>query len=81
MQNRNITTDQSNRWSTCDATGSYLQKGNQVTVAFAQGSGRCSNGARSPQWQVICEFNDDKLDCEGSAFVDGKTYEFRGQFE
>jgi hypothetical protein len=58
-----------------------VQTDDKVTVAFAQGSGRCSNGAASPQWSVTCKFSGDDLDCEGSALVDGKLYDVNLTFK
>jgi hypothetical protein len=74
MNNRNRTSDDKG-WSSCEWAGQYAQTGTRVTVAFAPGSGKCSNGATSPQWSVSCEFSGDDLDCQGSAIVDGKIYE------
>lgn len=74
MNNRNQTSD-GKAWSTCEWTGMYVTTDKTVTTAFAPGSGKCSNGAKSPQWAATCEFSGDDLDCKGSAIVDGKIYE------
>ena len=65
----------------CDSTGNYAREGKQVKVTFAQGSGQCNNRARSPQWSVVCGLDEEKLECEGSSIVDGKSYNFTGVFE
>jgi hypothetical protein len=74
MTNRNRTSDDKG-WSSCEWAGLYAQTDTKVTVAFAPGSGKCSNGAASPQWSATCDFSGDDLDCQGSAIVDGKIYE------
>src|SRR5690242_15610568 len=74
MHNYNQTSD-GKGWSRCEWTGMYATTDNKVTVAFAPGSGKCSNGAKSPQWAATCNFSGDDLDCEGSSIVDGKLYE------
>jgi hypothetical protein len=74
MNNRNRTSDNKG-WSTCEWSGLYAQTDARVTAAFAPGSGKCSNGAASPQWAVTCDFSGNDLDCRGSALVDGKIYE------
>jgi hypothetical protein len=74
MNNRNRTSDNKG-WSTCEWAGLYAQTDAKVTAAFAPGSGKCSNGAASPQWAVTCDFSGDDLDCQGSSIVDGKIYE------
>jgi hypothetical protein len=74
MTNRNRTSDDKG-WSTCEWTGLYLHEDTKVIVGFAPRSGKCSNGAASPQWSANCEFSGDDLDCRGSAIVDGKLYE------
>jgi hypothetical protein len=74
MNNRNQTSD-GKAWSTCEWAGLYAQTDSTVTVAFAPGSGKCSNGPSSPQWAATCSFSGDDLDCKGSAIVDGKIYE------
>jgi hypothetical protein len=74
MNNRNQTSD-GKAWTTCEWSGLYAQTDNKVTVAFAPGSGKCSNGPPSPQWAATCNFSGDDLECEGSALVDGKIYE------
>jgi hypothetical protein len=68
-------------WSSCEWSGQYTQSDTKVTVAFAQGSGKCSNKAASPQWSVTCEFSGNDLDCQGSAIVDGKVYEVKALFK
>jgi hypothetical protein len=80
MRNRNHIIN-SNAWSSCEATGDYLQRDDKVTVTFAQGSGRCSNGAAAPQWGAVCTFTGENLDCQGSAVVNGKTFEIQLLFE
>ncbi len=74
MRNRNRVIN-TNSWSSCEWTGEYLQKNEKVTVTFADGSGRCSNGAVSPQFSVVCSFDGESLDCQGSSVVNGKTLE------
>ena len=74
MTNRNRTSDDKG-WSSCEWSGLYTQTAAKVTVAFAPGSGKCTNGAASPQWSATCDFSDEGLDCQGSAIVDGKVYE------
>jgi len=80
MNNRNQTSD-GKSWSSCEWTGLYAQTDNKVTVAFAPSSGKCSNGAASPQWAATCNFSGDDLDCEGSSIVDGKIYEVNLTFK
>jgi hypothetical protein len=80
MTNRNRTSDNKG-WSSCECSGLYAQTDAKVTVAFAPGSGKCSNGAISPQWSAVCNFSGDDLDCEGSAIVDGKIYEVNLTFK
>jgi hypothetical protein len=74
MNNYNTTSDHKG-WSKCEWTGYYTESDAKVTVAFAPGSGKCSNGAVSPQWSATCKFSGDDLDCEGSSIVDSKLYE------
>ena len=74
MTNRNRTSDNKG-WSSCEWSGNFAQTDAKVTVAFAPGSGKCSNGAASPQWSATCEFSGNDLDCQGSAIVDSKLYE------
>jgi len=74
MNNRNRTTDEKN-WSTCEWEGLYVQTDAKVTVAFAPGSGKCSNRAAAPQWAATCDFSGNDLECQGSSIVDGKIYE------
>lgn len=74
MTNRNRTSDDKG-WSTCEWTGLYVQTDARVTVAFAAGSGKCTNGASSPQVAATCDFSGESLDCRGSSIVDGKLYE------
>jgi hypothetical protein len=80
MHNRNTPVN-SKIWTTCESTGEYSQSDNKVTVSFAQGSGRCSNGAASPQYSTVCDFTGERLDCVGSSVVDGKRYENGGIFK
>jgi hypothetical protein len=80
MNNYNKTSDNKG-WSRCEWTGMYATTDNKVTVAFAPGSGKCSNGAVSPQWAATCNFSGDDLDCEGSSIVDGKIYEVNLTFK
>jgi hypothetical protein len=80
MNNRNRTSDDKG-WSSCEWTGYYNQTDAKVTVAFAPGSGKCSNRAVSPQWAANCDFSDDALDCQGSAIVDGKLYDVNLTFK
>jgi hypothetical protein len=74
MNNRNQTSD-GKAWSTCEWTGFYATTETRVTVAFAPSSGKCSNGASSPQWSAVCTFSGDDLDCQGAAIVDNRIYE------
>ncbi len=80
MNNRNVTTDQKG-WSSCEWEGLYAQTDAKVTVAFAPGSGKCSNGAKSPQWAATCDKSDDALECQGSSIVDGRLYELNLTFK
>ena len=80
MTNRSGTVDNKG-WTTCEWSGLYTQTGAKVTVAFAPGSGKCSNGAASPQWSGTCDFSGEDLHCEGSSIVDGKTYDFNLTFK
>jgi hypothetical protein len=80
MNNRNQTSD-GKAWSTCEWTGLYAATESKITVAFAPGSGKCSNGASSPQWSATCNFSGDDLQCEGGALVDGKIYEVNLTFK
>jgi hypothetical protein len=80
MTNRNRTSDDKG-WSSCEWAGLYATTDAKVTVAFAPGSGKCSNGAVSPQWAATCNFSGDDLDCQGSAIVDGKIYEIELTFK
>jgi hypothetical protein len=73
MTNRNRTSDDKG-WSSCEWTGLYGQSDARVTIAFAPRSGKCSNGAASPQWSASCDFSDDVLACKGASIVDGKVY-------
>jgi hypothetical protein len=73
MNNRNRTSDDKG-WSSCEWAGLYVQTDEKVTVAFAPGSGKCSNGAVSPQWAATCDFSGNDLACQGSSIVDGKIY-------
>jgi hypothetical protein len=79
MRNRNLTATK--EWSRCEWTGEYSQDNGKVRATFVQGSGKCSNGAASPQFTAVCDFNGELLVCEGSSVVDGKTYDFSGTFE
>jgi len=69
------------QWSTCEFSGDYIRRGEDVTVTFPANSGRCTNGALSPSFTAVCTFAGDALPCKGSSIVDGKTYEFRGTFK
>jgi hypothetical protein len=80
MTNRNVTSD-GKAWTSCEWSGQYVQTGATVTVAFAKGSGKCSNRAASPQWSATCKFSGNDLACEGSSIVDGKTYEINLTFK
>jgi hypothetical protein len=73
MKNHNRTSDDKG-WSSCEWTGLYGQSDARVTIAFAPRSGKCSNGAASPQWSASCDFSDDVLACKGASIVDGKVY-------
>jgi hypothetical protein len=79
MTNASPTTN-SKQWSECKFAGDYLERGAKVTITFAPRSGKCSNGASSPQFTAVCEFSGESLPCEGSSIVDGKTYPFVGTF-
>lgn len=80
MTNRSRTIDDK-AWSTCAWSGQWKQTGNKVTVAFAPGSGKCSNGAASPQYAATCDFPGDRLDCRTSSLVGGKLLEFDRTFK
>jgi hypothetical protein len=79
MTNRSRTVDDKG-WSTCEWSGQYKQTGHKVTAAFAPSSGKCSNGAASPQYAVTCDFPGDRLDCRSSSLVGGKLLEFDRTF-
>ena len=74
MNNHNRTSDNKG-WSSCEWTGFFAQTDDRVTVAFAPSSGKCSNGAVSPQWAASCDFSGEDLSCRGSSIVDGRMYE------
>jgi hypothetical protein len=80
MTNSNRTSD-GKSWASCESSGNYEQTDAKVTVAFAPGSGKCSNRAASPQWAAVCNFSDDGLDCDGSSIVNGKSYEIHLTFK
>lgn len=80
MTNRSRTVDEKG-WSSCEWSGQYAHTGAKVTAAFAPGSGRCSNGAASPQYSLTCDFPGDRLDCRSSSLVGGKLLEFDRTFE
>jgi hypothetical protein len=73
MTNYNYTTDHSS-FSTCKWSGNYSQSGDKITITFPQNSGKCSNGASSPETTAVCDFSGDSLSCQGSTIIDGKTY-------
>jgi hypothetical protein len=79
MTNSNRTADGAS-WSTCNFSGDYVERGASVTITFAPHSGKCTNGASSPEFTAVCDFSGDSLPCRGSSIVDGKTYEFNGTF-
>ncbi len=79
MTNAGRTTD--NKWSTCKWSGDYKKQGADVTVTFHQNSGKCTNGASSPEFTAVCQFSGENLSCKGSSIVDGKTYQFAGTFK
>ena len=70
----------STKWSTCEFSGDYIRHGADLTVTFAEHSGKCSNGALSPEFTAVCAIADDSIACKGSSIVAGKTYEFVGTF-
>jgi len=70
----------STSWSTCEFSGDYVRHGADLTVTFAEHSGKCSNGALSPEFTAVCTIADDSIACKGSSIVAGKTYEFVGTF-
>lgn len=80
MTNRSRTVDDK-AWTTCEWSGQYAQTGAKVTAAFAPGSGKCSNGAASPQYSLTCDFPGDRLDCRSNSLVEGKLLEFDRTFE
>lgn len=80
MNNHNRTSDDKG-WSSCEWAGLYVRSDARVTVAFAPRSGKCSNGAASPQWSASCDFSDDVLSCKGASIVDGKVYEVDLEFK
>lgn len=74
MNNYNVTTT-GNGWSTCDWTGKYTLNGTAITLAFADKSGKCSNGASSPKTTATCEFSGVSLPCKGSTVISGQSYD------
>jgi hypothetical protein len=68
-------------WTTCEWSGQYLQTDARVTAAFAPGSGKCSNGAASPQYSLTCDFPGNRLDCRSTSIVGDKLLEFDRTFE
>jgi hypothetical protein len=70
----------STSWSTCNFSGNYKKDGDGVTVTFPANSGRCTNGASSPELTAVCTFTGNTLPCKGTSFAPGKTYEFEGIF-
>jgi len=79
MTNRSETID-GKGWSTCEWTGRYKQDGTDLTVSFEAGSGKCSNGAVSPQYSLVCDFPGDRLECKSSSMVGGKHLQFERTF-
>jgi hypothetical protein len=77
MTNYNVTvngTVNGRGWSTCRWTGHYSQSGSTITLTFAPDSGKCSNGASSPETTAVCDFSGESLACQGSSIIAGKSY-------
>ena len=74
MTNYNYTVDHSS-YTTCKWSGHYSQSGEKIIATFPQNSGKCSNGASSPETTAVCNFSGDSLSCQGSTIIDDKTYE------
>jgi hypothetical protein len=66
--------------STCNFTGQYVQRGENITVIAPDGTGTCSNGARSMNYKADCKFSGETLSCNSSSVVRGKTYTTREAF-
>ncbi len=70
------------RWATCDSVGRYVQSGDHIAITIPANSGKCSNGAQSPNFTASCEITGDSIPCDsGYSIVSGNRYEFRGEFE
>lgn len=76
MTNRSGTVNNKNQITSCNWSGRYTQSGTRVTVAFAAGSGRCSNDVPAPQYSLTCNFPGDYLDCKSSSLVNGQLLAF-----
>ena len=72
MTNESDTTD--GKWSTCRFAGKYVRSGNAITIRVPKNSGKCTNGANSPNYNATCDFTGESLECEGGSIVDGKKY-------
>ncbi|MBS0243900.1 MAG: hypothetical protein JSS20_17135 [Proteobacteria bacterium] len=80
MTNYNVTVN-GKGWSTCAFSGHYSVEGTRVSLKFNPNSGKCSNGADSPDFIATCTFGGSNLECDGSSNVGGQEYPFRGTFE
>ncbi len=72
MTNEASTTD--HKWSTCRFAGKYVRSGNAITIRVPKNSGKCTNGANSPNYNATCDFTGEELMCKGGSVVDGKKY-------
>ena len=81
MTNFNYITTDHSTYSTCKWSGNYSQSGDKITTTFPQNSGKCSNGASSPETMAVCNFSGDSLSCQGSTIIAGKTYELNLVFK
>lgn len=73
MKNISNTSDDKN-WSTCEFAGTYVKRGEAITIEVPARSGKCSNGPWSPNFHATCQFQGDVLTCDSSTVVDGQTY-------
>jgi len=74
MTNYNYITTDHSKFTTCKWTGNYSQSGAQIIATFPHKSGKCSNGASSPETTAVCNFSGESLSCQGSTIISGKTY-------
>jgi hypothetical protein len=68
-------------WSMCQFSGDYTQDSTYVIVTFHPNSGKCTNGALSPEFTAVCEFSGQNLKCRGSTILEDKTSVFSGTFD